>query len=314
MNPEISVVIPVYNGQAHIAKTLDSVLRQTCKPAEIIVVNDGSTDATLDVLLAYVPRVTVITTPNRGVSSARNTGVKASASALIAFLDADDEWHDDKLEKQADFLAAHPEAGICCCDYTFEDRDAREWTYFHYLDSINAGNVQAWARDPLPGLIRVNFVGTASTVLVRRSLLRVCGGFNAKYKQAEDYDLWIRCALHGPFAIMPDVLVRKNRHASNLTNNHAETVRFHELVLEDHRDRHTFERCTGGPAAAMYALAKTRYQMANVCFHQKHYVQCLRYCAKALLTEVSFRNAGLFSYYVARKFCRLLPFRLLRAQ
>jgi glycosyltransferase involved in cell wall biosynthesis len=314
MNPEISVVIPVYNGQAHIAKTLDSVLRQTCKPSEIIVVNDGSTDDTLDVLLAYASEVTIITTPNRGVSRARNTGVKAATSELIAFLDADDEWRSNKLEKQADFLAAHPEAGICCCDYTFTDDGAPESTYFAYLERIKAGNVHAWASDPLSGLIRVNFVGTASTVLIRRSLLRVCGGFDAKYKQAEDYDLWIRCALHGPFAIMPDTLVRKNRHASNLTNNHAETIHFHELVLEDHRDRHTFARCAGGRAEAMYALAKTRYQMANVCFHQKQYVRCVRYCAKALLTEVSFRNAGLFSYYVARKCFRIFPFRLLRTQ
>jgi glycosyltransferase involved in cell wall biosynthesis len=314
MSAAISVVIPVYNGQAHIARTLDSVLRQTLAPSEIIVVNDGSTDDTLDVLLAYAPGVTIITTPNRGVSSARNTGMKAATSELIAFLDADDAWHDDKLEQQAAFLATRPEAGLCCCDYAFKERGVPETTYFTFLGSTKAGNAGAWTGNPLLGLIKVNFVGTASTVLVRRSVLRVVGGFDAKYKQAEDYDLWIRCALHAPFAIMPDVLVRKNRHADNLTNNQAETVHFHELVLEDHLYRNTFDRCAGGPSEALYALAKTRYKMANICFHKRQYWKCVQYCAKALLTELSFRNAGLFSYYVARKLFRLLPFRSLRTQ
>ena len=314
MNSDISVIIPVYNGQTHIAKAIDSVIRQTWTPMEIIVVNDGSTDNTLDVLLSYSGRVTIITTPNRGVSSARNTGIKVAKAAWIAFLDADDAWHDDKLEKQVNALAAHPQAGICCCDYSYQERNAPETTYFTYLASINAGSVDAWANNPLLGLIGINFVGTASTVLVKRSLLRTLGGFNAKFKQAEDYDLWIRCALHAGFAVMPDVLVRKVRHTSNLTNNQAETIYFHELVLEEHRHRNTFDACDRGPSELMFALAKTRYHMANVYFQNKQYRACFRYCKKALLTDLSLRNAKFFLYYAIRKSFRILSFGLLRTQ
>jgi glycosyltransferase involved in cell wall biosynthesis len=314
MNSDISVVIPVYNGQAHIAKAIDSVMRQTLAPAEIIVVNDGSTDNTLDVLLAYAAHVTIITTPNRGVSSARNTGMKTVKTEWIAFLDADDEWHDDKLEKQARYLAARPQAGLCCCDYSYQDRHCPETTYFTHLASTKFGNVNAWAAHPLCGLIAVNFVGTASTVLVKRKLLQTLGGFDSKYKQAEDYDLWIRCALHAGFAVMPDVLVRKVRHSHNLTNDQAETMHFHELVLEDHRRRNTFDACATGSLSVMQALAKTRYQMANVYFQKKQYATCIHYCKKALLTDLSFWNARLFVYYATRKFLRILSFGLLRPQ
>lgn len=314
MSAEVSVVIPVYNGQAHIAKAIDSIMRQTLGASEIIVVNDGSTDDTLDVLLRYARHVTIITTPNRGVSSARNTGIKAAKTELIAFLDADDEWHDDKLEKQVAFLTAHPEAGICCCDYSYQDRNAPETTYFTYLKKTKAGDANAWMKNPLLGLIGVNFVGTTSTVLVKRGLLQHLGGFNARYKQAEDYELWIRCALHTKFAIMSEVLVRKVRHTTNLTNDQAETVYFHELVLEDHLQRNTFDACTTGTSEVIYALAKTRYHMANICFQKKQYAQCVRYCKKALLTDVSLRNAKLFLYYLGRKFFRVVSFGFLRTQ
>jgi len=314
MNAEISVVIPVFNGQAHIARAIDSVMEQTLAPAEIIVVNDGSTDDTLDVLQRFGSRLTIVTTPNRGVSRARNAGIKKAKHGLIAFLDADDEWHADKLQKQVDFLADWPQAGFCCCDYTYQDRGMPETTYFTFLARIKAGSPAAWTSNPLLGLVGINFVGTTSTVLAKRDLLNTLGGFDPRYRQAEDYDLWIRCARRAQVAVMPDVLVRKIRHTANLTNNTAETLHFHELVLEEHRQRKTFDACLRGPSELIFALARTRYQIANVCFQHKQYRNCVRYCRKALLTDLSFRNVRLFLYYLSRKLLRLLSFGLVRTQ
>src|SRR4051812_47467284 len=100
MGNTVSVIIPVYNGAAFITRAIDSALQQSHRPSEIIVVNDGSTDATLDVLAPYGGRIVLISIANGGVSNARNVGIAASTGELLAFLDADDSWHPNKLQMQ----------------------------------------------------------------------------------------------------------------------------------------------------------------------------------------------------------------------
>ncbi|MBW6458328.1 MAG: glycosyltransferase family 2 protein, partial [FCB group bacterium] len=112
VNPKISLVIPVFNRPQEIRRALDSVRTQTLLPYEIIVVNDGSTDNTQDVLSAYLPEIRIIARENGGVAAARNSGILAAEGEWIAFLDSDDTWLPDKLEKQARYLAAHPEVRI----------------------------------------------------------------------------------------------------------------------------------------------------------------------------------------------------------
>jgi len=119
MNNKISVVIPVYNGEAFISDAIQSVLKQTVRPYEVIVVNDGSVDGTAEKLALFGTRITVISIPNGGVSNARNVGIQASSGELIAFLDADDIWYEDKLERQLEVFERYPDLGFCCCDYVF---------------------------------------------------------------------------------------------------------------------------------------------------------------------------------------------------
>ncbi len=116
MDQKVSVIITVYNGEQFIARAIDSVLAQTAKPYELIVINDGSKDGTLEVLKRYEGKIRYITIPNGGVSNARNTGIKMATGDFVAFLDADDVWHLDKLEKQLGAFARYPETGLCCCD------------------------------------------------------------------------------------------------------------------------------------------------------------------------------------------------------
>jgi glycosyltransferase involved in cell wall biosynthesis len=105
---KISAVIPAYNCEAHIARAIDSVLNQTHPADEIIIVDDGSSDDTVQAVRSYGDKVTLIQQENAGASAARNTGIEAATGNWIAFLDADDEWLPDMLQRQTDILTQHP--------------------------------------------------------------------------------------------------------------------------------------------------------------------------------------------------------------
>lgn len=114
-SPLITCIVPVYNGERFVAETIESMLAQTYRPIEVIVVNDGSTDSTPDVLGQFADRINVINQENAGQAAARNRGIEAANGDFIAFLDADDLWLPEKLEVQMKYLAANPEADLCTC-------------------------------------------------------------------------------------------------------------------------------------------------------------------------------------------------------
>src|SRR4051794_17773364 len=110
--PLVSVIIPTYNGSAFLGETIDSVLAQTYSKVEVIVVNDGSTDGTASLLAAYGDRIRTSVTANLGTAAARNEGIRLSSGSLIAFLDHDDLWTPDKLEKQVQVMQADASVGM----------------------------------------------------------------------------------------------------------------------------------------------------------------------------------------------------------
>ncbi|MGA2565115.1 MAG: glycosyltransferase family A protein, partial [Steroidobacteraceae bacterium] len=113
MGTTISCIVPVFNGARFLGEALDSILAQTLPPTEIIVVDDGSIDATAEVAAAYAPRVSVVRQANAGPASARNRGIDLATGEFISFLDADDLWHKEKLARQMQALIADASAGFC---------------------------------------------------------------------------------------------------------------------------------------------------------------------------------------------------------
>ena len=109
----ISCIVPAYNGERYLGQTIDSILGQTYRPIEVIVVDDGSTDRTADVAAGYGAPVRLISQPNAGPAAARNTGIEAARGVFLAFLDSDDLWHEEKLERQMQRFAARPELDYC---------------------------------------------------------------------------------------------------------------------------------------------------------------------------------------------------------
>jgi glycosyltransferase involved in cell wall biosynthesis len=211
----VAVVIPAYQAREHIARALDSALAQTLAPSEVVLVDDESPDGTADfVERRYGARVRVIRARCGGAAAARNAGWRAARSAWVAFLDADDEWMPDKLERAFALLERFPAAGWFFSDGTFEPEDGP------CLESWFAQYVSCppeYFGSPLAALIEVNFIMTHA-VVVRRALLQELNGFDEGLSHAEDLDLWIRLARRAPAAALARPLVRYHRRGGGLSS------------------------------------------------------------------------------------------------
>jgi glycosyltransferase involved in cell wall biosynthesis len=197
--PLISVIIPVYNGEQTIRETIGSVLRQTLPDIEIIVINDGSQDSTLEVV-SCIPdsRIKVFSYPNAGISITRNRGTYHATGEYISFIDADDLWTPDKLEAQLNALLANPQTAV-----------AYSWT--DYIDEsgqfLHQGGYMSVSGDVYAKLLLIDFVASGSNPLIRRQALTEVGGFDESMTHSEDRDLWLRLAARYPFIAVPSAQV-----------------------------------------------------------------------------------------------------------
>lgn len=213
MQQKVSVIIPAYNSAAFIAETIRSVLAQTYDNVEIIVVDDGSTDATLDVLSEFGEQITVLTKSNGGPASARNLAIRNSTGAYIAFLDADDLWMPEKLMEQVAFLESHPEVGM---------------TYSEALMFVEPFE-EASGEKQIRG--KIGFTGETSfchlllgdhipnsTVLMRRNCVETIGWLNESRAlvAVEDYEYWLRLARAFPIRAIAKPMAYYRVHAHNL--------------------------------------------------------------------------------------------------
>ena len=220
----ISVVLPAYNAENFLADALRSVARQTVRPAEVIVVNDASTDGTRAIAMRHGARV-IDQLRNAGPSAARNAGVASATSAWVAFLDADDVWSDDKLATQWAALQKWPDAGFCFTDYDVRFADGSELRSETVAD-IGYRRVRHTARDGAAvycnsasfalGLVRSMFVRQSSVVINRESFL-LAGGYDEQLRLGEDYDLFLRMIGIGPAIGIERPLVLYRRHSASLS-------------------------------------------------------------------------------------------------
>ena len=191
----ISVIIPVYNSEKTIQETLKSVLNQTFSDFEVIVINDGSQDSTLDIISSIQDsRIKVFSYPNAGISASRNRGISQASGEFIAFLDHDDLWTPDKLESQLRALQENPQAAVA---YSWTDLiDEASQFIKPYSHLSVTGNVHE-------KLLVSNFLKTASNPLIRKEALIQLGGFDQSICGPEDWDLFLRLAAHYHFVAVP---------------------------------------------------------------------------------------------------------------
>jgi hypothetical protein len=210
-SPQVAVIIPVRNGERFIAQAIDSILSQTLVDLELLVVDDASTDRTVEIIHAYTdPRLRVLRNPQRmGVSASRNRALAEAHPSYVAFLDADDIAYDQRLEQQIAFLEQHPRVALVGCHLDYIDADGK------LLYSERPGQ-----RPCNPEDVRMELLKRAcilpSTATGRKSALIQAGGF-PQLDYAEDHDLWCRLALNHDLAILPDRLVAYRHHPNQAT-------------------------------------------------------------------------------------------------
>jgi glycosyltransferase involved in cell wall biosynthesis len=212
MPERVSAVIPAYNAARCVGRAIDSVLGQTFRGIEVIVVNDGSTDDTAAVVGRYADRVRMITKPNGGLSSARNAGIRSAAGQYVAFLDADDWWLPQKIERQVAWMDAHPDAVFCSTAATVINgagETTGEWRCGHYSGSTLEG---IFARNAY-------VAGSGSAVLARRDALFAAGGFDERLKSLEDIDMWMRLAVRGGYHCIAEPLAVVEKRSDSMSRN-----------------------------------------------------------------------------------------------
>ena len=209
---KISALIPTYNRQAQVLRAIRSVLAQTMRVDEIIVVDDGSTDGTAEAIRkCYGRSVSVFTQKNAGVSAARNRAIREAHGEWLAFLDSDDEWLPSKIECQVDALKSlGGEFGLCFTDCTFDDGTETHYSAFQDAKFVGQGAFGPF-EDPAEYLLGPTSPLRIQSTLVLKSLLEEIKGFDEGIRIMEDLDVFFRLTFKTGFCFVSDPLVRIDR-------------------------------------------------------------------------------------------------------
>jgi glycosyltransferase involved in cell wall biosynthesis len=206
----VSVIIPAYNSAPYIRETLESVLSQTHPPLEVIVVDDGSSDDTAAIVQSYNGRVRLLQQEHRGVSAARNLGIRQAQGDYVAFLDSDDLWLPEKLERQSACILEKQVAWVSCGADFFDTNSGK--IFYEYRKKLYEGDI-----------LEKEFVYTfirSPTPLVKRTVFEDVGYFNEEYEAriGEDKDMWLRIAARYPLGVVDEVLALKREHPASTMN------------------------------------------------------------------------------------------------
>lgn len=212
-SPLVSVILPTFNRAWSLEKAVESVLEQDYPHIELIVIDDGSTDHTLQLLEKYDGQISVIHQANAGVSAARNSGIRNSSGELIALLDSDDAWDKRKVGCQVDFFNTHPQALICQTQEIWIRNGRR----------VNPANrhLKPSGMIFIPSLYRC--LVSPSAVMMRRKLFDLKGVFKEDFPVCEDYDLWLRVSHDTPvFLLDQPYTMKTGGHEDQLSRRHSQ--------------------------------------------------------------------------------------------
>lgn len=209
----VSVILPTYNRAWILKEALDSVLSQDYPAIELIVVDDGSTDGTMDLLAGYEDKICLIRQENKGVSAARNAGIKNARGEFIALIDSDDAWDRRKISCQVDFFMANPGAMICQTEEIWIRNNKR------VNPKVKHKKMSGMIFEPSLNLCLVS----PSAVMMRKELFKRKGLFNEAFTVCEDYDLWLRITCDTPvFLIDKPYTIKRGGHKDQLSSSHSQ--------------------------------------------------------------------------------------------
>ena len=217
-NPKVSAIIPVYNGEKYISKALESVLNQTYKNIEIIIINDGSNDRSFEQIKPYLSRIKYIYQENEGLCNARNKGIHESTGELIAFLDHDDIWLAQKIEKQVKYFLENPHGKFVHCSVIYINHTGEKITPAGYWNDLRInGEVNDIAE------IFMHYAMFPSAMMIRREVFEDIGYFDPEFNHGEGYNLCLRIAREYHLGYINEALVLYRLHDSNASK---DVIRF----------------------------------------------------------------------------------------
>jgi glycosyltransferase involved in cell wall biosynthesis len=261
VRPRVAVVIPCFNAARHIGEAITSVLRQTYDEIDIVVVNDGSTDDFEGAVAPFRDRITVLTQANSGQGTARNRGIAAAHAEFIAFLDADDRWHEDKTARQVALLRDRPECGVVHTGRQLIDAEGA---------AVGASPLAPEPAHHARGDCLLDLIGgnpiIASSVMVRRSLL-AGEEFATDLSGVEDWDMWLRLAARTRFARIDEPLTHYRVHSTNFSWDRRVMARATAHLMERVLSRHSDTTVRAAAAAhrheAILEVAHREYERGN---------------------------------------------------
>jgi len=285
----VSVVIPAFNAGETIARALDSVLIQTYPAAEIIVVDDCSSDNTRSIVEEYAAKGVklIALSERRGASGARNAGIAAATSEAIAFLDSDDEWLNPKLEMQVAVLISSPNIAFVACGSNLISPEGVDLGDIYRCHPIRTGS-EAWK-----ALLAFNFI-TTPAVLAWRDRILAAGGFDERLKIGEDQDLWIRLSLAGDLGYVRRSLVRVHaRHNSLSAEKKSDPMTYTLPMIQRHV---AAARGRLSSSEARWILGKRLGLVGRVAYAHGDYKNGLRLIGRSIV--LGYQPAGSL-YYMA---------------
>ncbi len=208
--PLISVHMPVYNAEPYVGEAVESILAQTCPDFEFIIINDGSTDRSLDILRRHADeddRIRLVSRPNAGIGRTRNEALNLARGEFFAVMDADDVSLPQRFARQVEFLRSHPDHVAVGTAVLMVDPDGdpiREWIFHADHDEIDRAHMEGHG-----GAL------THPSSMMRREAVVALGGYREELAPAEDYDLFLRLAERGRIANLPEVLFKYRQHSNS---------------------------------------------------------------------------------------------------
>ena len=226
--PAVSVIIPTYNRGSWIGGSVESVLSQSFKDFELLVVDDGSTDDTSSVVATFPSVRYIREAENSGVSKARNLGLLSARGRFIAFLDSDDLWQKDKLQAQVEWMERHPDCVVCYTDEIWIRKGVRVNPMTKHQKSTG---------DIFADCLQLCLV-SPSSAMMRASLFEEVGNFDESLPACEDYDFWLRVAVRHPFHFIPrKLIVKRGGHSDQLSRKYWGMDRFRVHALKKLLDK-----------------------------------------------------------------------------
>lgn len=314
MTPQVSVVMPVRDGQRFLSLAIESVLSQTVRDLELLVVDDGSGDATPEIVRGFSARddrVRLVQQPPSGISAALNAGLEAARSPWVARLDADDVALPERLERQLAAARSRPDVIVWASWAQTIDVEGRP------IGRVSTGPVTdaEFARDHAAGFVEI----LHPTVMLRRDVALDVGGYDSRFDGAEDVELWDRMGVLGPMLTLPETLVRFRVHGGSFsTERFAEGVRIHRFVAARRRAAARGEEldiaaflAAEDAASPLHQLARDlgvrarlRYRRAGVAYAEGRRAATAGHLLAALSVSPRYTATRLWRQVVSARFAR----------